>query len=235
MRISRRIALLLAALIAPGPASAVAFGELFDAVPAPPATVALAQAWLENGELVAPQVLGTQARLEAARQKLKADATVSSSPEAVDAAMAAWERYRASTDGQAAGAVLASRTQWLLKRFATLQKRTSNPEQTQHLREQELSAYATLYQSWKQERAPIIWLAQSKLNAAGSPASIDTLSTRETLEEFSRALLAESEALLGLTRLAAERANGYSEPEIDPSAVNQPSTLWDLMSNPDAD
>lgn len=224
---------LIAVLSVPGLAAATGYGELFDAIPAPPATVEDAGDWVEGETLVAPQVLGTQARLEAAKQNTgNADAPAKSATAVADA-LAAWDRYRQETDGKDAGSVLADRTQWLLNRFAALQKRNSDPEQARHMREQELAAYGTLFRSWKQERSPIIWLAQSKLAAAGAPEKLDDLQQRETLMSFSDALLAESEALLGLTRLAAERANGLSEPDLDAAPDNRPSTLWDLMKNPE--
>lgn len=232
-----RTLLLSSVLAVPSLAYSMNYGELLDAVPAPPLTVEEARKWVKDAEVVAPQILGTQIRLQSARQELEsgeaAVPTITSveSSTAVDDALAAWEGYRSESEGQLAIAAFEERADWLLNRFAVLQKQSSDPGHALHMREQELSAYVSLFKEWKQKRSPVVWLAQSKLTAAHRSDGAVEEEKAEALRAFASALLSESEALLGLTRLAAERANGLSEPEIKTAPGEQPNTLWDLMKN----
>jgi hypothetical protein len=224
----------MAALLMSPLATAANLAELFDAMP--PRTLNLARAGMEGERIVAPEVLGAQARLAAARQALVADPDIEPGVQApkgaVDEALAAYEAHRASTQGQPVSEVLGARSNWLGTRFSGLIERTAVRAEDDHLREQELMAYGLLFKDWKKSRLPLLWLGQARLEAVGPLTTVSDARQREALTAYAHALLDESAALLTLSRTAIEHANGASLDPSLPDAGPAPRTLWDLIQIP---
>lgn len=239
MRLSGVLATLAVLLSLPCTA-ATSLTELYRAIPAPPADVATALTWVQNGQLSAPEVVTLEANLraahaavlEAANNAPALSGAAEPDPSALAALAAGYQNYASAHSGsQAPAAALGARVQWLAKRFSGLRKRVEGSDRVPDVLEQELAAYRALFADWQGQRIGLLTQAQNQLAAAGDPGAIGSAADRATVQRYRAAMLNEVEVLLGLTRFAVERAAQL--PSAEPSSV-EPSgnTLWDLMSDP---
>lgn len=234
MRIHRWLrAMALSGLLLAAPASADSLLDLFDAVPAPPADVASAQAWVRAGKIATPQLAALEARLKSTVPQSAANTQVAD-PAAVQIAVDLYQAYVAANSGdQAPATALGARANWLSGRYAGLRKQTPEADTVRilEIKTQELASFRALFADWKTQRRGLVAEAQAALSGAGDPSRIPSAPQRAAVEQYRAAMLQEIQALMSLTRLSAERAAGLASAE--PSTV-QPgaNTLWDLMRNP---
>lgn len=231
---------MLAAVVSLPCLAATSLTELYRGIPPPPADVATAITWVQQGKVIAPEVVTLESNLRAAHAAVldAADNAAASSsgaapdPSAIAAVSAGYQSYAAAHSGQQApAAALGGRVQWLAKRFSGLRKRVEGSDRVPDVLEQELAAYRALFADWQGQRLGLLTKAQTELAAVGDPAAIGSAEDRAAVERYRAAMLNEVEVLLGLTRFAVERAAQL--PSAEPASV-EPSgnTLWDLMSDP---
>lgn len=216
-------------------ATAENLSGLYAAVPAPPAELDVALGWVENGRIVASELVSIEARVSAQLSKSSlAPATTAGDPAAPDSAaiLACVTSYRAylAANTPVAGPLqaLQGRLVSLGQGYAGLKQRTQIPELLLDIRQRELASHAALFADWKSKRQMIVEKAQREIAAAGDPAMIQSPEHRSAVQAYRAAMLLEVRALAGVTRQAVEAAAGIGSTAVSSGAG--PSTLWDLMS-----
>lgn len=230
---------LASALLLVGSAAAAASSDdlvaLYVAVPAPPADLALAEAWVEDGRIVAADLVMVESRITA--QLAAPGVTVTSAPgapeideAAVLAGVAAYRDYLAAhPSGGGPLLSLKGRLDSIGQGYAGLKQRTRIPELVRDIRQRELASHAALFADWRSKRKAVVEKAQRRISAVGDLAAIRNPEHRAALQDYRVAMLHEARALAAVTRQAVEAAAGISTAAV-PEGTG-PATLWDLMSN----
>ena len=209
--------------------------RLYAAVPPPPTALDTALGWVENGRIVASELVAVETLVDAQLgDSSVAPAVTAGDPTAPDGAavLACVSSYRAylAANTPVGGPLqaLQGRLVSLGQGYAGLKQRTQIPELLLDIHQRELASHAALFADWKSKRQMVVEKAQRELEAAGDPASIRSPEHRSAVQAYRAAMLLEIRALAAVTRQAVEAAAGIGGTTAPPGAG--PSTLWDLMS-----
>lgn len=190
--------------------AATSLAELFLQTPAPPPDGPTAKAWVRDGQIVAPELLRFEARLQQEKvssAKIAVSVAAAADPPAVLVAVRGYESYRSQNSGDADPAkVLAKRTAWIAKRFDGVRKRMGSQAVGDHNAvDDELRAWSGLFRDWQQSRRPLVDKAALELAALGDVPVVSNPANAEAIKAYRIAIFHEIETQASITRLAVER------------------------------
>ena len=223
-------------------AHAASLAQLYDRVPAPPADVATALSWWQDGKIVAPEYQSFMQALEAERAATAALAggtlpPITAAPtldntETVEVRQAAtaFNAYLIEfSDKKEPSAALAKRTRWLQAAMGgNLQKVLAQGADADakkaRLAQQDISQWNTLFADWTRSRSVIVDKAEVQIAATGEGAKATSPAGRMAIAKFRAAMLKEIEVALSVTELAVKRAWAIESGQ--PDAVSSPTRSY---------